>query len=124
MLQRFGQATGMITNLEKSEVFAIRCDNIDLQEILSPFLAQQKEFPYTYLVLPLHIRKLRKLDVQPLIDIFSARLPKWKGKLLNKTGRTVLIKSTLSAFPTYHLTVFPLKKWAEKKMDKVRRGFL
>lgn len=124
ILQCFGQATGMITNLTKSEVYAIRCDNLDLQEILPPFLAQQKNFPCTYLGLPLHIRKLRKMDVQPLIDRFSARLPKWKGRLLNKTGRSVLIKSTLSALPTYHLTVFPLKKWAEKKMDKIHRGFL
>jgi hypothetical protein len=83
-----------------------------------------KHFPCTYLGFPLHIRKLRKSDVQPLIDRFSARLQTWKGKLLNKTGRAVLIKSTLSALPTYHLTVFPLKKWAEKKIDKIRRGFL
>lgn len=124
ILQFFGQATRMITNLGKSEIYAIRCENLDLQDVLSLFPAQQKAFPCSYLDLPLHIRKLRKLDVQPLIDKFSARLPKWKGKLLNKSGRAVLIKSTLSALPTNHLTVFPLKKWAEKKMDKIRRGFL
>lgn len=124
ILLHFGRATGMITNLTKSEVYAIRCKDLDLQDILSPFLAQLKEFPCSYLGLPLHIRKLRRLDVQPLIDRFAARLPTWKGKLLNKTGRAVLIKSTLSALPTYHLTVFPLKKWAKKKMDKICRAFL
>lgn len=124
ILLHFGRATGMITNLTKSEVYAIRCKDLDLQDILSPFPAQLKEFPCSYLGLPLHVRKLRRLDVQPLIDRFAARLPTWKGKLLNKTGRAVLIKSTLSALPTYHLTVFPLKKWVEKKIDKIRRAFL
>jgi hypothetical protein len=124
ILLHFGRTTGMITNLTKSEVYAIRCEDLDLQDILSPFPAQLKEFACSYLGLPLHIRKLRRLDVQPLIDRFAARLPTWKGKLLNKTGRAVLIKSTLSALPTYHLTVFPLKKWVEKKIDKIRRAFL
>lgn len=124
ILHNFGLSTGMVTNLSKSEIYAIRCEDLDLQDIISPFPAQLKAFQCTYLGLPLHIRKHKKSDVQPLIDRFSARLPTWKGKLLNKTGRTVLIKSTLSALPTYHLTVFPLKKWAKKKIDKIRRGFL
>lgn len=130
ILHNFGISTGMVTNLSKSEVYAIRCEDLDLQNILSPFPAQRKAFPCTYLGLPLHIRKLKKSDVQPLIDRFSARLPTWKGKLLNKTGWTVLIKSTLSALPTYHRTVFPLKIWAKKDrknptrfpLDRIRTG--
>jgi hypothetical protein len=30
----------------------------------------------------------------------------------------------LSSLPIYFLTVFPIKKWAFKKMDKIRRSFL
>ena len=26
--------------------------------------------------------------------------------------------------PTYHLTIFPLAKWAQKKLDRIRRSFL
>jgi hypothetical protein len=44
ILQNFGLATGMVTNLSKCEVYAIRCDTLDLQDILSPFPAQMKHF--------------------------------------------------------------------------------
>lgn len=66
ILQNFRRGTTMITNLEKSKVYVIRCDDHNLQDILSLFPAQQKSFPRSYLGLLLHIRKLRKLDVQPL----------------------------------------------------------
>lgn len=66
ILQHFGRATRMITNQEKSKVYAFRWDDHNLQDILSRFPAQQKTFPSSYLGLLLHIRKLRKLDVQPL----------------------------------------------------------
>jgi mannosylglycoprotein endo-beta-mannosidase len=51
-------------------------------------------------------------------------LPSWKGKFLNRAGRLKLLNSVLSSMPTYFLTIFALKKWAYKKMDKIRRGFL
>lgn len=67
--------------------------------------------------LPLHMGKLRKKKL-------SARLPKWKGRLLSKPGRLALVNSVLSSLPTYHLTIFPLSKWAKKKLDRIRRSFL
>lgn len=44
--------------------------------------------------------------------------------LLNRTGRLKLVSLVLSAMPTYHLTIFPLAAWANKKIDKIRRPFL
>lgn len=81
-------------------------------------------FPCTYLGLPLHIRALRRIDVQPLIDKVAARLPTWKGRLMNKSERVVLLNKLLSSIPVYFLSVIPLKRWAIKKIDKVRRNFL
>jgi hypothetical protein len=59
-----------------------------------------------------------------LIDKVVGKLQKWKGKLLNKAGRLTLIKSVLTSVITYHMTVFPLSKWAIKKIDKIRCSFL
>jgi hypothetical protein len=58
-----------------------------------------------------------------LIDKVAARLPKWRGKLLNAAARLTL-NSVLSAIPIYMLTVFQLGKWAIKRIDKIRRDFL
>ena len=74
--------------------------------------------------LPLHIRKLRKIEVQPLVDKIGARLPGWKGKFLSSAGRETLVKTVLSSLPIYHLTVFQAQKWLLKKIDRIRRNFL
>ena len=52
------------------------------------------------------------------------RLAGWKGQLLNRTGRLTLVSSVLFSMPIYHLTIFPLAKWARKKIDKIRQSFL
>jgi hypothetical protein len=48
----------------------------------------------------------------------------WKARFLNKAGRLKLVNSVLSSMLTYFLTVINLKKWAIKKLDKIRRSFL
>ena len=74
--------------------------------------------------LPLHVRQIRWVDIQPLIDKVGTRLSAWKGRLLNKAGRLRLVNYVLTSIPTYHLTVFRVQKWAIKKIDKLRRSFL
>jgi hypothetical protein len=59
-----------------------------------------------------------------LIDKVAGRLLRWKGKLLNKTGRLTLVNSVLSSIVLHHMTVFPLSKWAIKQIDKIMRNFL
>ena len=77
-----------------------------------------------YLGLPLHTRKLRSVDVQPLVDKVAKRLPAWKGKFLNRAGRLTVLNMVLSSIPTYFLTAFQPQKWMIKQIDKLRRGFL
>lgn len=124
VFQAFGNASGLKVNLSKSAIYPIRCEGIDLEEVLQNFPCQIKAFPCKYLGLPLSTRCLRRIEVQPLFDKIAARLPAWKGKLLNRAGWLTLVKSVLAAVPIYFLTVFPLKKWASKKIDRLRRAFL
>jgi hypothetical protein len=74
ILDTFGKASGIVTNMAKTEVFLVRCDDIDLDDILSAFLAKIATFPRKYLGLPLHFRRLRKVDLQPLIDKITDKL--------------------------------------------------
>jgi hypothetical protein len=48
-----------------------------------------------YLGLPLHFRRLRKVDLQPLIDKIVGKLPGWMGKNLAHPGIVTLAKSVL-----------------------------
>jgi hypothetical protein len=124
ILQGFGQASRLITNTAKSAVYPIKCDGIQLQEVMEAFQCQINSFPCKYLGLPLHVRQLRRVDVQPLLDKVAAKLSTWKGGSLNKSGRLRLINTVLTSVPTYYLIVFQLHKWAVKKFDRIRRGFL
>lgn len=124
ILDIFGHASGLKTNRDKCAVFPIQCEGVPLEEIMEPFPCQVSGFPCNYLGLPLHYRKLSRVQVQPLIDKMANRLPQWKGRFLNKAARLKLVNSVLSSMPTYFLTIFPVKKWVLKKLDKIRRGFL
>ena len=124
ILRAFGCASGLVTNTDKSAVYPVCCDGMNLQHVMEAFQCQVKEFPCSYLGLPLHVRQLKRVDIQPLIDKVGAKLTTWKGKLLNKAGRLKLTNSVLTSVPTYFITVFKLQKWAIKKIDKFRRNFL
>jgi hypothetical protein len=107
ILHASGCALGMVTNLEKSSIHPIRCEDIDLDHVLQPFHGTRGNFPCRYLGLQLHTRPLWKIHIQPLNEKIGNRLAGWKGNLLNRAGRLTLVSSVLSSMPTYHLSVFP-----------------
>lgn len=43
---------------------------------------------------------------------------------MDRAGRVTLVRTILTSMLIYFLTVFSLKKWALKKIDKLRRSFL
>jgi hypothetical protein len=55
LLNQFGMATELCTNIQKSEIFPIRCEGLNIPEILGEFQVQQGSFPCKYLRLPLRI---------------------------------------------------------------------
>ena len=69
-------------------------------------------FPIKYLGVPLHYDKLRREDVQPLVDKILKRMAGWRGKLLSYAGRILLIKTCLASIPVYLLSFFKFPKWA------------
>jgi hypothetical protein len=60
MLGRFWEVTGLVTSCAKSQVAPIKCDDIDLEDVLQPFSARLTTFPMCYLVLPLSHTRLKK----------------------------------------------------------------
>jgi hypothetical protein len=58
ILSFFREASGLCTNLQKTEVFPISHDGADLDDILEGFQAAVKFLPCRYLGLPLRLKKL------------------------------------------------------------------
>lgn len=99
-LDIFGHSTRLRTNIIKSSVTSIQYEE-DLAVISDMLTYELKEFPCSYLGLPLSIRKLTNFELQPLIDKVSNKLSGWKASLLSKAGRLVLVRVVLSSIPIY-----------------------
>jgi hypothetical protein len=128
ILQRFG-TVGLCTNFLQSSVAAIRCANIDLNDILHDIPASRAYFPMRYLGLPLSIWCLRRRDFQHFEDKCAGKLPTWNGKFVNMAGRVSLAKSVLASQAIYHLTPLTiplgtmkyLNKWKEPLFGQLRK---
>jgi hypothetical protein len=92
ILEVFAGALGLRCNLGKCQIAPIRCDEAQVSLATSFFPCAMVEFPIKYLGLPLSVSKLPKLAWQPLVDCVADRLPSWKGNLMHRRGRLMLIK--------------------------------
>ena len=106
----FGEASGLKINLAKSAVYPIRCDGIDLQEVLADFRCNVLSFPCKYLGLPLSVRCLRRVDVQPFIDKVASKLPAGKRKIYQQVRKV----ETCECSPYLHTSLLPNSIFAEE----------
>jgi hypothetical protein len=65
----------LCTNFLKSQVVPIRCNNIDLDEVLQGIPATRDSFLLRYLRLPLSVWSLRRRDFQHLEDKICREAP-------------------------------------------------
>jgi hypothetical protein len=62
--------------------------------------------------------------VATLIDKVADRLPPWKGRLMNRSGRLELIKSMLLAMAIHVSIYMGLPSWVIKVLEKIFKVFL
>lgn len=112
VLSCFENVSGMKINYTKSELVPIGMTSEEHIPFSNIFGCPVGDFPIKYLGIPLHYDKLRREDVQPLIDKILNRIAGWRGKLLSYKGRLVLIQACLASIPIYLLSFFKFPKWA------------
>jgi hypothetical protein len=76
------------------------------------FCCKVGSFPFKYLGVPLHYEKLRREDVQPVVDKVINRIMGWKGRLLSYGAKLVLLKTCLASIPIYLMSLIRFRKWA------------
>jgi len=109
LLVCFEQLSGMKINYDKSDLLTIGLMEDEENDMARIFCCKKGEFPLKYLGVPLHRSKLRREDIQPIVDKVIKRIAGWKGKLLSYRGTgegLVLLKSCLASIPIY--ICFPL----------------
>jgi hypothetical protein len=123
ILDTFGGASGLRTNLAKSEAFPNKVQRgADFRGVAN-FPAKRSVFPCTYLRLPVHHSWLKAIYFQPLIDKLGVRLAGWWAKHFTKAVRVLLCRSVLPTMVIYHLAVSELPAWIIRRIDKIKRNF-
>jgi hypothetical protein len=103
---------GVRINYHKNELVPINIsESEELQTYADIFGCLVGGFPIKYLGIPLHYNKLRREDIQPLIDKIVKRIAGWRGKLLTQ-GRLILIKTCLASIQIYLLSFIKFPRWA------------
>jgi hypothetical protein len=83
----FEKASGLITNLAKTEVFSIGSPTSTFQICYLAFPTKWDASSKTNLGLPLHYKRLRKVHLQPLVEQIGKKLPIWMGEKYRVTRK-------------------------------------
>ena len=108
-LQLYAKASGQCINLEKSSTYFN--SNVSVEQkawIIDKLKVKEVEKFYAYLGLPTLIGR-RKYDTFAFVkERVWRKLQGWKGKLLSRASKEVLIKAVAQSIPTYTMGVFQL----------------
>ncbi|WVZ96489.1 hypothetical protein U9M48_042121 [Paspalum notatum var. saurae] len=95
----FEQLSGLKINFHKSKIFCFGKAKDCKIQYYQLFGCKIGTYPFCYLGIPMHFRKLNNKDWKHIEDRFEKKLRGWKGKLLSVGGRLVLINPVLSSLP-------------------------
>jgi hypothetical protein len=124
ILDAFAEASGLCTNISKSQFTSIQCSADVIQLMQQHLPCQLFHFPFKYLGIPLSVYKLKRGDLQPLVDVVVDRLPSWMVGMLSRPGHTALVKSMLSAILVHTSIAVKVCPTVCRDIDKIHRAFI
>jgi hypothetical protein len=79
----FEQISGMKINYNKNDLVPVNLDAEETLQYCKIFCCKVGSFPFQYLGVSLHYEKLRREDIQPIVDKVINKILGWKGRLLS-----------------------------------------
>jgi hypothetical protein len=119
----FEQLSGMKINYIKSDLMPMNLDENETMGYAKIFCCKVDSSPFKYLGVPLHYEKLRRKDIQPVVDKILNRIPGWKGRLMSYGARLVLLRACLANIPIYLMSLIRFPKWAIESNSHVANFF-
>ncbi|XP_074293887.1 uncharacterized protein LOC141621071 [Silene latifolia] len=109
ILQRYEHASGQLVSLEKTTISFSKGVPIQKRNNLATRLGVvEVEEQERYLGLPTVLGRSKKVLTDILRDKLTKRLNGWRGKILSRAGREVLIKAVANSLPTYVMSIFKI----------------
>ena len=107
ILQTYERAFGQSINLEKSSAYFSSNTSDKQKGLILEVLGVKKVDRFeTYLGLPTLIGRAKYHTFSFLKDKIQKKLQGWKGMLLFRAGKEILIKVVAQSIPTYTMSVF------------------
>jgi hypothetical protein len=119
----FEQLSGLKIFFHKSELFCYGDAKECEEQYTELFGCGMGQYPFKYLGIPMHHKKISNDDWKIIEEKFQKRLSCWKGNLLSYRGRLVLTNSVLSSLSLFMLSFYEVPKGILKKMDFYRSRF-
>jgi hypothetical protein len=113
----FEQLSGMKINYNKSGMVPVNLEEEETLQYSRIFCCKVGSFPFKYLGVPLHYEKLRREDIQLIVDKLINRIPGWKGRLLSYGAILVLLRACLASIPIYLMSLIKFPKWATEAIN-------
>ena len=102
VLDKFCEASGQLISVDKSRVyFSPNVLEITRDKICDSLGIQATSHLGKYLGFPLKHRGAARNQFNFVVERIIAKLSGWKSKLLSFAGRSVLIKSVMTAIPNH-----------------------
>jgi hypothetical protein len=101
----------MRINYHKSDMVPIKLEEDEVQGYARIFCCKIDSFPFKYIGVPLRYDRLRREDIQPIVDKIINRVAGWKGKFLSYGTRLTLLRACLASIPLYLIYVIKFPKW-------------
>ncbi|KAG9450247.1 hypothetical protein H6P81_010212 [Aristolochia fimbriata] len=122
----FGE--GSLDQVEKWKVvitlFELGSGHEVLQHFATTLGCSVGTLPSTYLGLPLFHSRISKSLWCLVIEKVQKRLSIWKGKMLSKAWRLILIRACLSGIPMHYLSFMHCPSSVVKELERLYRNFL
>ena len=108
-LQLYAASSGQCINFEKSLVyFSSNTQGVQREVIKNELGVKEVDRFESYLGLPTLVGRAKYRTFSFLNDRVRKKIQWWKGKLLSRVGKEVLIKAVAQSIPTYTMGVFQL----------------
>ena len=114
----------MKINYNKIDLITLGVDEEEKNALARLFCCKMGDLPIKYLGVSLHFNRLKREEIQPVVDKLMKRIAGWKGKLLSTAGKLTLLKSCLASIPIYLLSVIKFPKWSIESINFHMANFL
>nr|XP_043616234.1 uncharacterized protein LOC122588171 [Erigeron canadensis] len=124
VLRIFNMCSGLKIHLGKSNMYGIGVTGDEVANMAKVVNCAAGTLPFKHLGVWIGANMNRIVNWNFIIDIFDARLSRWRATSLSMAGRIILIKSVLESLPTYSFSLYKAPQKVIECLEVRIRRFL